>query len=573
VDEGEDVLFVAEASGQEPLSYQWQFNGTNLPGATSAALTIPSAQVSDSGEYSLVVTNALGLIHSRPARLTVLRRLQIVTQPVSQTVAPGSTVTLSVGVAGHPPPIYQWRLNGVNIPGAIYPTYTIPNAQPVDGGSYQVVVANLGGAISSEIARVVVTSPGLGFADDFADRGTISGLMGVGSGSNGGASVEGGEPDHAGKLGGRSVWVKWTAPADGIAIFNTRGSSFDTLLAVYTGTNVAGLSEEVADEDRGGFLTSRAAFNAEAGVEYAIAVDGLAGAAGNLVLSWSLDTSTVPFPRILNEPLSQTVTQGQTATFTVDVFSPTPETYQWFRACRALAGATDATLTVTNVQHEDVDEYRVVVMNASARVAESVPAVLEIGPVPDVFTRDKVEDVLHPPVQAAALVGGFIPVALGSRGMLAAAADGGAGGFISVALGSIDGQIANNEGAQGQLGEPNHCGVLGGASRWFGLRTESEGTLIIDTIGSAVDTVLAVYRATNNPAYFYDGYVTCDNNGAADGIRSLVSFEAGAGAEYFVAVDGVNGAGGEINLNWRLGRPSGLGLRSGRWCDRGKGLA
>ena len=54
----------AEATGQKPLSYQWQLIGANLPGANSPTLTIAAAQVSDSGEYTVVVTNALGLVNS-----------------------------------------------------------------------------------------------------------------------------------------------------------------------------------------------------------------------------------------------------------------------------------------------------------------------------------------------------------------------------------------------------------------------------------------------------------------------------------------------------------------------------
>jgi len=531
VAEGEEVSFQAAASGDPTLAYQWQFDGTKVPGATSSTLTIASAQVSDSGEYTLVVTNTLGLIHSRPARLTVLRPLKIVSQPVSQTVAPGSTVMLSVAVAGHPPPIYQWRLNGVNIPGAINPAYTITNAQPADGGSYQVVVANLGGAISSEIATVVVSSPALEFADDFASRGMLSGAAGVGSGSNGGATQEVGEPEHAGKVGGRSVWVNWTAPASGIAIFNTRGSSFDTLLAVYTGTNVTGLNKVFADEDRGGFLTSRAAFNAEAGVEYAIAVDGFGGAEGNIVLSWSLDTAILDYPQILNEPVGQTVKVGQTATFTVYVSSHAATHFQWYRACRAIAGATDATLQISNVQLADVDDYRVVVWNDAA-IAESVPVALEIGLQTDVLTRDKIEDVLNP-----------------------AALSGKAGGFISVAFGSVVDHTGDNGVATTSLRETNHCGVLGGASVWLKCQPQRDGMMVVDTFGSAIDTVLAVYRDTDNPAYFYDGIVACDDNSGPDGISSLVRFDAWAGEFYWVAADGVGGDKGTIKFNWRLGVP------------------
>jgi hypothetical protein len=142
------------------------------------------SQIGGQQEYTLVVTNALGLVNSRPATLTVIQPLSIITQPVGQTVAPGTTVTLSAAVVGHPPPIYQWRLNGVNIPGAIYPTLVISNAHPTNGGSYNVVVANLSSAVSSAVATLVVSGPALPFSDNFDPRGVINQSTGAGGGNN-----------------------------------------------------------------------------------------------------------------------------------------------------------------------------------------------------------------------------------------------------------------------------------------------------------------------------------------------------------------------------------------------------
>ena len=57
------------------------------------------------------------------------------------------------------------------------------------------------------------------------------------------ATKEAGEPEHAGKAGGSSVWWSWTAPNSGSVTVSTMGSDFDTLLAVYTGTVVSNLKE------------------------------------------------------------------------------------------------------------------------------------------------------------------------------------------------------------------------------------------------------------------------------------------------------------------------------------------
>src|ERR1051326_6125529 len=71
------------------------------------------------------------------------------------------------------------------------------------------------------------------FADNFADRQTVTNASGQIDGSNVGASREANEPQSGGKLGGHSVWISWVAPADGVATFRTDGSSFDTLLSAY----------------------------------------------------------------------------------------------------------------------------------------------------------------------------------------------------------------------------------------------------------------------------------------------------------------------------------------------------
>jgi len=124
--------------------------------------------------------------------------------------------------------------------------------------------------------------------DMFASAITISGTSGQTTGSNVGATKESGEPSHAGNSGGASVWWKWTAPASGQATINTNGSSFDTLLGVYTGSSVGGLTLVASDDDGGDGTQSLVTFNAISGITYRIVVDGFNGATGNIILNWSL---------------------------------------------------------------------------------------------------------------------------------------------------------------------------------------------------------------------------------------------------------------------------------------------
>jgi hypothetical protein len=104
--------------------------------------------------------------------------------------------------------------------------------------------------------------------------------------SNRFATEQSGEPEHAGAAGGSSVWFKWTAPRSGTVGVDTCGSGFDTLLAVYTGTELANLTPVASNDDGSGSCApqSRLTFPAVANTKYRIAVDGKDGAQGPLVL-------------------------------------------------------------------------------------------------------------------------------------------------------------------------------------------------------------------------------------------------------------------------------------------------
>ena len=124
--------------------------------------------------------------------------------------------------------------------------------------------------------------------DDFANRITIppSNCLTTVSGSNINASKEAGEPVHAGRPDGRSVWWSWTAPFSGSVKISLAGSGFDTLLSVYTGSVVTNLTLVAEDDDASYYdLYSFVRFNAVAGTQYQIAVDGYAADQGQIQLS------------------------------------------------------------------------------------------------------------------------------------------------------------------------------------------------------------------------------------------------------------------------------------------------
>ena len=98
----------------------------------------------------------------------------------------------------------------------------------------------------SIVIPLAMLIPALGRAqpanDAFEDGQNLSGTSGSVTGSNVGATKEVGEPSHAGDSGGHSVWYRWTAPSSTPVTLDTIGSSFDTLLGVYTGNGVTSLT-------------------------------------------------------------------------------------------------------------------------------------------------------------------------------------------------------------------------------------------------------------------------------------------------------------------------------------------
>src|SRR6185503_7339290 len=97
-----------------------------------------------------------------------------------------------------------------------------------------------------------------------------------------------GEPNHAGETGGSSVWYRWTPSSSGQVTFNTLGSTFDTLLAVYTGNSLASLSVVATNDDISvSFVESQVTFTAAAGTTYRIAVDGYNAEIGSMTLNWA----------------------------------------------------------------------------------------------------------------------------------------------------------------------------------------------------------------------------------------------------------------------------------------------
>ena len=156
VSAGASVVFQVMASGSEPLNYQWQLNGVDVSGATEAAFVLNGVQPEAAGSYTVVVSNAVAIVTSESAVLTVIVPPTIGSEPQSQTIVAGADVTFRVVVSGSEPLGYQWRLNGADIPGATNVELAVSVVQSEAEGSYTVVVSNAAGSVTSAPAQLTV---------------------------------------------------------------------------------------------------------------------------------------------------------------------------------------------------------------------------------------------------------------------------------------------------------------------------------------------------------------------------------------------------------------------------------
>lgn len=211
--------------------------------------------------------------------------------------------------------------------------------------------------------------------DFFAAATPLSGNAFTAAGYNRAATnevFEKGKP-HASSGQGKSVWWRWTAPENGDFTINTSGSDFDTVLAIYTGTNPKKLTKIASNDDRSPLdWTSQVTISAVAGTIYHIAVDSFReDSAGNIVLN-GFRSGTLD---IIRQPASLIVELGKRAVFDVSVLSGGEVTYQWFHNAVAIPGQIAADLVIDPVRAADFGNYRVEVRDTES-IAVSDTAVL-----------------------------------------------------------------------------------------------------------------------------------------------------------------------------------------------------
>jgi hypothetical protein len=150
---GRTLTLRASAVGAAPLSFQWQHDGADLPGATNSSLLLTALTTNDSGNYQVTASNAFGVTVSVPAPIRVLdfaAPFFLSQLPLAQTNPLSSRITLGLSIGGSGPLQYQWRFNNQSLPGATNEELVLDPAVMTNTGLYSLFVNNAyGSALSS----------------------------------------------------------------------------------------------------------------------------------------------------------------------------------------------------------------------------------------------------------------------------------------------------------------------------------------------------------------------------------------------------------------------------------------
>jgi alpha-tubulin suppressor-like RCC1 family protein len=356
---GANVTLSVTAVGAAPLYYRWSFNGVpltdggSITGSQTSTLQIASAQKTDSGAYSVVITNVAGTASS-VAQLAVVPLPVFTIQPQSHTNVSGDAVILQV--AASDAQSYQWFFNGApisdngRITGTSDTFLSIHVLQTNDAGSYIAIASNFAGAVTSSVATITVLYLPPSFGPPLASQTKVLG-----------GTVAFSSP-AAGSLPISYQWYFEGTPLTDNG--RVTGSTNDTLNITSLQTNDAGHYWLVASNEVG--VTT--------------------GAVATL-------TVLVP-PSVILPPTNQTWIYGSNGNLSVLASGSEPLSYQWYLGATLLtdgnrfSGTTTSTLMVTNVQTFDAGYYTAVITNAAGSVTSSVALVSVVVP-PSILVQPK----------------------------------------------------------------------------------------------------------------------------------------------------------------------------------------
>jgi len=461
---GSQVTFYAVVEGSTPIAYQWSVdNGggpVNIPGATNTSLTLTNLQLTDTGSYSLQVSNALGIISSTPASFTV----NDIPADVGGVVAsPANQVGLGpfsswVGVGPFTQFTPTWVLPATNLLAGLSPASSAGNFQLEGAGG----VTGLTDGHFGALAPAGNASPGL------ATCGTIGGGGGSAVAYTLPVSATGWDLTNIVVYGGWSdngrdwqryqVYYSTTASPSNYAnlladvdfepvVTSGLQSATRVILTSTNGVlakNVAGLQ----------FFFNTLAHAPENGYEGYAEFE-----------AFGVHSAPAPVLAQNIQPATGADVAGSQVTITAAFTSSTPMTYQWLKDGVVIPGATNSTLTLSNLQLTDTSVspgYVLRASNASGSVSSS-PCAFTVNPAPSMdgngFLVSPAQQtgggaIFTPTwtVLPGSLIGGLLPVTAIGTGGFGTENSGGVPALTDGRFGSVGSSINSSLATAGTSG-------------------------------------------------------------------------------------------------------------------------
>ncbi len=375
--------------------------------------------------------------------------------------------------------------------------------------------------------------------------------------SNVSATVQAGEPEHVSESAySSSVWYRWTAPTSGSAAVDTSGSDFDTVVAVYRGSELDGLTLVTFNDDDEGDTTSFAQFFAEFGTTYYFAVDGFAGQEGEVHFRLQWGPAPPPNDNVNNAfilaSLDTVSTDGPNGGATTESDERDP----LFASKEFHHPGVPAVSSIWYRWTAPADPPQSIEINTLGSNFDTVLAVYT-GTTFIIFEKVASNDdagAITSRVRFSPIAGQTYRIAIdGKEGAQGAA-------FLNLLPGpdppanddfenaapfSTYATSGTNAAATVQGSEPDHApGVVNYGTVWFAWTADLNTRFRASTAGSDFDTTLAVYTGSD-----IGSLSQLDANDNSGGETSQVFFNAAAGSTYYFAVGGKNLAEGNIALS------------------------